>query len=374
MRVLHLLSCRGWSSDAYWAARIAREFARRGHEVTLGCRDGTEERVVARARAEGVDRITTFAFAGGLRPDADFSDVRRLRAAVAEADVIHVHRGKEHWLAAVANRLCRTPRPIIRTRHIVQAVRPHAGNRWLYQRATALVVTVTNAIREQYLASGLLPASRVVALPGGADLEACHARPGTPDARRRLGGAPDNPLLGMVSGLRVMKGHGVVIEAAARLAAEGLRPRFAFVGRGSQETAIRNAIDRAGLGDQIMIAGFAENLPAALAALDVALYVPVESEGMSRVVFEYMAAARPLIASRVGVVPEILNDGEHAVLVPGGDPDALAAAIARLLGNAPLRARLGESARRLLADRFSGARVAEALESHYDRLLSFASP
>jgi glycosyltransferase involved in cell wall biosynthesis len=374
MRVLHLLSCRGWSSDAYWAARIARELARRGHEVTLGCRDGTEERVIARARAEGVDRITTFAFAGGLRPDADFGDVRRLRAAVAEADVIHVHRGKEHWLAAVANRLCRTPRPIIRTRHIVQAVRPHAGNRWLYQRATALVVTVTHAIRDQYLASGLLPASRVVALPGGADLKACPARPGTPDARRRLGGAPDNPLLGMVSGLRVMKGHGVVIEAAARLAAEGLRPRFAFVGRGSQETAIRNAIDRAGLGDQIMIAGFAEDLPAALAALDVALYVPVESEGMSRVVFEYMAAARPLIASRVGVVPEILNDGEHAVLVPGGDPDALAAAIARLLRNAPLRARLGESARRLLADRFSGARVAEALESHYDRLLSFASP
>ena len=374
MRVLHLLSCRGWSSDAYWAARIAREFARRGHEVTLGCRDGTEERVIARARAEGVNRIMTFSFAGGLRPGADLGDVRRLCAAVVQADVIHVHRGKEHWLAAVANRLCRTPRPIIRTRHIMQAVRPHAGNRWLYRRATALVVTVTNAIREQYVASGLLPADRVVALPGGADLEAYHARPGTPDARRRLGAAPDRPLLGVVSGLRVMKGHGVVIEAAARLAAEGLSPRFAFVGRGSQEAAIRNAIDRAGLGDQIMIAGFAEDLPEALAALDVALYVPVESEGMSRVVFEYMAAARPLIASRVGVVPEILNDGEHAVLVPGGDPDALAAAIARLLKNAPLRARLGESARRLLADRFSGARVAEALEAHYDRLLSFASP
>src|SRR5207302_317250 len=241
-------------------------------------------------------------FAGGLRPGADVGDIRRLCAAIVQADIVHVHRGKEHWLAAVANRLCRTPRPIIRTRHIVQAVRPHAGNRWLYRQATALVVTVTNAIREQYLASGLLPANRVVALPGGADLEAYHARPGTPDARRRLGAAPDRPLLGVVSGLRVMKGHGVVIEAAARLAAEGLSP------------------------------------------------------------------------SRVGVVPEILNDGEHAVLVPGGDPNALAAAIARLLKNAPLRARLGESARRLLADRFSGARVAEALEAHYDRLLSFASP
>ncbi len=102
MRVLHLMSCRGWSSDAYWAARIARELARRGHEVTLGCRRRTGERVIARARAEGIDRITTFAFSGGLRPGADLGDIRRLRAAFAEADVVHVHRGKEHWLAAAS--------------------------------------------------------------------------------------------------------------------------------------------------------------------------------------------------------------------------------------------------------------------------------
>lgn len=57
MRILQLVSCRGWSSDAYWAARISRELARRGHEVTLGCRRGTEAAVIERARAEGVERI-----------------------------------------------------------------------------------------------------------------------------------------------------------------------------------------------------------------------------------------------------------------------------------------------------------------------------
>jgi len=93
---------------------------------------------------------------------------------------------------------------------------------------------------------------------------------------------------------------------------------------------------------------------------------------MSRVVFEYMAAARPLIASRVGVVPEILNDGEHASWSPEATPTRWLAAIARLLRNAPLRARLGESARRLLADRFS-ALVSPRPGIHYDRLLSFAS-
>ena len=70
--------------------------------------------------------------------------------------------------------------------------------------------------------------------------------------------------------------------------------------------------------------GFVDDGPAAMAALDVGLYVPLESDGMSRVVFEYLAAGRPLIASRVGVVAETLVDGEHAALVPAGDPAALA--------------------------------------------------
>src|SRR5439155_1753834 len=83
-----------------------------------------------------------------------------LVAKLGEADLVHVHRGKEHWLAAAANRLSRTPRPIVRTRHIAHAVRAHAANRWLYRRATAWVVTVTDAIRGQYIASGLLEPGR----------------------------------------------------------------------------------------------------------------------------------------------------------------------------------------------------------------------
>ena len=170
MRILHLVSCRGWSSDAYLAARVSAELARRGHEVWLGCRRGTQARVIDRARAEGVERIEVFEFRGGLGPRPDVADVRRLLAWLPRVDVVHVHRGKEHWLSAVANRLSRTPRPLVRTRHIVQAVRPHAANRWLYRRATALVHTVSETIRQQYIAGGLVTADRVVALPGGVDV------------------------------------------------------------------------------------------------------------------------------------------------------------------------------------------------------------
>jgi glycosyltransferase involved in cell wall biosynthesis len=369
MKVLQLVSCRGWSSDAYWAARVTRELERRGHEVTLGYRAGTDERVGARARREGVTRLATFDFAGGLRPRRDAADVRRLARALASADVVHVHRGKEHWLAAVANRIGRGRRPLVRTRHIVQAVRPHAGNRWLYRHATDLVVTVSEAIRRQYVAARLVAPGRVIALPGGADAEAFRPHAADPALRARLGVADGTPLIGMVAGLRVMKGHGVTVDAVARLRARGVDAHVVFIGQGRWEERVRRMVKDRGLEERVTLAGFVPDVPAAMAALDVALYVPLESDGMSRVVFEYLAAGRALVAARTGVVPEILNDGEHAVLVPAGDAGALSDALARLLSDPPLRARLGTAGRRLVESDYSGARVAERLEAHYAGLL-----
>jgi glycosyltransferase involved in cell wall biosynthesis len=367
VRILQLVSCRGWSSDAYLAARLSAELSRRGHEVWLGCRRGTAAQVAERARAEGAERFVDFAFRGGTGP-GDAADVRRLLAWLSRVDIVHAHRGKEHWLAAVANRLSATPRPLVRTRHIVQAVRPHRANRWLYGRATALVHTVSETIRRQYIEGGLLAAERIVTAPGGVD--ATRYRPEPPDAclRGRLGADDRTLLVGLVAGLRVMKGHDIVIEAVAGLGAAADRIRVAFVGAGSQEKAIRSAIERHGLSARIALAGFAADLPPVLAALDVALYVPLESEGMSRMVFEYLAAARPLIAARVGLVPEILRHAEHALLVPGGDASALGAGLAELRDDAALRARLAAAGHALVRERYSGARLAEALERQYTRL------
>jgi glycosyltransferase involved in cell wall biosynthesis len=369
VRILQLVSCRGWSSDAYWAARVSRELERRGHHVLLGCRRGTETAVIDRARAEGVSAIETFEFASGVRPAADGLDLRRLARAIRGADVVHVHRGKEHWLAVAASRLGGRRRPIVRTRHIAHTVRAHAANRWLYRRATALVVTVSDAIRQQYLAAGLLTPERVVALPGGADAEAFRPRDADPVIRTSLGPA-DVPLIGLVSGFRVMKGHQIVVDAAARLLASGRRAHVAFVGRGPGEPLIRQAIERAGLARHVTVAGWAADLPAVMATLDVALYAPLESDGMSRVLFEYLAAGRPVIAARTGVVPEVLTDGRHALLVPAGDAAALTAALTRLLDDAELRGRLGRAGRRRLVEHFSGARIAEALEAQYARLVA----
>jgi glycosyltransferase involved in cell wall biosynthesis len=141
-----------------------------------------------------------------------------------------------------------------------------------------------------------------------------------------------------------------------------------FIGAGSFDAAIRRAVADAGLADRISMAGFVADLPAAIAGLDAALYAAFESDGMSRVLFEYLAMGKPVVATRVGVASEVLEDGRTALLVPAGESVALAGALERLLDDAALRARLGAEGSALARARFSGAEVARALASLYARL------
>jgi glycosyltransferase involved in cell wall biosynthesis len=364
--VLQIVSCRGWSSDAYWAARATVELERAGHDVTLVCKRRSEERVIRRAREAGVTRIETLSLRSGLGPLADALDLQRLVAWLPGAQVLHVHRSKEHWLAALANRMSSLRRPLVRTRHIVQPVRPHALNRWLYGRATDQVVTVTEAIRRQLVAGGLGVEDRVVTMPGGVDAERFRPPAGPPPERgirSTLGLPADVPIVGLVSGFRVMKGHQTAVEAAARLAATGRRVHLLLIGQGPFVRKVRAQIGAAGLG--ISILGYVDDLPAVLAALDVALYPALESDGMSRVLFEYLAAGVPVVASRVGVVPEILEDGRTARLVPPGEAAPLAEAIAGLLDDPARRAEIGAAGAALVRARYSGARLAERLTALY---------
>jgi len=218
------------------------------------------------------------------------------------------------------------------------------------------------------LAAGLAPSNRVVALPGGADGERFRPDGDGPTVRRELGLPAGLPIVGLLSGFRVMKGHAVVVEAAQWLAGAGRDFHLVFVGQGPCEAAIRESVARAGLGDRASFLGFIEDPARVVGALDIALYPPLESDGMSRALFEYLAAGRAVIASRVGVAAEVLTDGDSALLVPGGDAPELARALDRLLEDGALRRRLGDRAAALAHERLTGARVTARLIDHYRQL------
>jgi glycosyltransferase involved in cell wall biosynthesis len=198
---------------------------------------------------------------------------------------------------------------------------------------------------------------------------------------RESGGGERSPLppdLGLPSGalpvtyvanLREDKAHLCLVEAARRVVVAVPAVRFLLVGREDREAApVRAKIRELGLEGVVVPTGPRRDVPAILRATCVVAH-PGEQEGLSNAILEAMAAGVPVVASRAGGNPEAVSDGETGLLVPPGDPDALASAILELLRNPAIAEAMGRAGRKRLRDRFSLAGMVTGIEESYIELL-----
>ncbi len=144
-----------------------------------------------------------------------------------------------------------------------------------------------------------------------------------------------------------IKGQDMLLRAAARLAKEGGEaPWVMLIGKGEDMDKLKSLAQELGVSGRTAIVGYQESLARPLAACDALAFPSLRSEGTSRVLFECLASGRPVAASRVGCVDEIVRDGREGILVPPGDDAALARALAELRADPARARRMGESARR----------------------------
>jgi len=161
----------------------------------------------------------------------------------------------------------------------------------------------------------------------------------------------------------VRKGHAVLLAAAAGLASAAPRLRYVFCGEGRQAEALARAA--AALDGAVEMVGFRRDVAACLAAADI-VALPSLQEGLGVAALEAMAAGRPVVASRVGGLAEAVVHEETGLLVPPGDPTALAAALARLARDPDLRARLGAAGHARVLARYTATRMAEGTLACYE--------
>jgi glycosyltransferase involved in cell wall biosynthesis len=224
---------------------------------------------------------------------------------------------------------------------------------------TSATVANCAAAREALIADEKPDPDTVVVLPNGVDLDRFLAL--EPPA-----GPPC--CVGAVANLRHVKGLDVLVDAAARLADDFPDLCFLVAGEGEERPNLQQQIRAARLEGRFLLLGSQEDVPAFLAGLDVAV-LPSRAEGMSNAVLEYMAAARPIVATRVGATPEMIHNGKHGLLVPPGDAVALAAAIGRLAADRPLAARLAWAARCRACQEYSRSAMVRRFEEFYTRLV-----
>lgn len=200
-------------------------------------------------------------------------------------------------------------------------------------------------------------ARKVVVLENGVDLGRFETLPAPRFATR--------PRIGVVANLRPVKGVDVFAHAAALI--DDPTATFHVAGDGEQRPELERLIDNLGLSDRFHLPGNVADVPGFLAGLDVVV-LPSHAEGMSNAVLEALAAGRPVVATDVGANAHLLGGGAFGVLVPPGDPAALAAAIDRLLAN-PARARaLAAAGRAHVRATYSRDAMRRRFEQFYERL------
>lgn len=216
-------------------------------------------------------------------------------------------------------------------------------------------------------------------IPNGVDTDAfAPAGPARQSEAREELDVHGDPTFLYYGHLSPWKGVDTLVEALPQLLDEHPASRclLAHTPYGDGGRELRDRLEELGVRDRVRLAGVTD-VSDLLAAADVAVLPQRASVGTAchpNVLLECMAGGLPVVASRVGSIPEVVDDGVHGLLVPPGDPAALGQALSRLAGDPSLRRKLGREARRRVEDRFTWPTVADDLEAFYEDLLSETRP
>lgn len=176
-------------------------------------------------------------------------------------------------------------------------------------------------------------------------------------------------VLGTVAHLSREKGHGTLLEAARLLAGRGLSFHLVLVGEGRLRETLQTMARQFGLADRVTFTGFRQDSEALMRQFDV-FCLPSLSEGLSSAILAAMASGQPVVSTRVGGIPELVQEGETGYLVSPDAPEELADALARLIGDGELRRKLGGAGRKRIESCFTLGHKLDASEAAYRRLLS----
>jgi glycosyltransferase involved in cell wall biosynthesis len=223
-------------------------------------------------------------------------------------------------------------------------------------RAATKVVANSAAARAMLELEGIARKS-IAVIPNGVDADATPAR--RPELLRR----PVRSVI-TVANLRAEKNHETVIEAAAILAKPYPDVRFLIVGDGPRRRELEALATARNLGGRVMFLGYRDDVPSLLAGADI-FVLPSRSEAFPNGAIEAMAAGLPVVASAVGGLLELIDDGRTGMLVPPGDPGQLAAALRRLIDDRSFAAALGSAARTDVRLRYSFDRMVSDFEDLY---------
>lgn len=351
----------------------------RGHDSCLVCgvpgpREGSMEEDAVRAGAKLCHLASLRRDPHPINDASAMLELYRMFRRV-RPDVVSTHMSKAGAIGRVAARAAGVP-VIVHTYHgkgfhVFAGWKEQmtlAAERTLARLATGNIV-VSDRQRAEFESLRIAPDTLQV-IRYGLDLESFH-RAAPADLRSELGLPAGTSLVGVVARVVAIKGQDVLLGAAARLRQRLPDVHFVIAGDGDARPAFERLAVELGVADRVHFLGWRRDIPAVLGALSlVVLPTVMDFEGTPLAVIEALAAGRPVVASDVGGVAEVVRHGETGLLVPPRAPEALADAIATQLGNPQRAQQMADAGRALVLDRYGREAMVDATERYFLRLLA----
>lgn len=267
-------------------------------------------------------------------------------------DIVHTHSSKAGFVGRLAARMAGVSRILYTPHgHVFHSyygsplTRLFIALERFAARFTERIIVLTNAEAEQHIAVGVGTRGQFIIIPSGVDLAAVRAEArGAARVRCELGLSGDTPIIGSVARLVPVKGLRYLVEAMPAILRRCPAAHLVLAGDGDERPMLARLGREHGIADRVHLLGFRPDAAAVTAALN-AFVLPSLNEGQGRVLVTAMALGVPIVATKVGGVPEVVEDGRQGLLVPSADPQALAEAVAALLTQPEYAAVLGASGR-----------------------------
>ena len=353
MRILHVITPKRFSGGELTCVQVCEELVERGHEILVATKRCAP---VEAALAQRGIPYRVAAVGNKFNPAVPLTIARLIRSTGAE--VVHTHHSTASLWGSYGAWLMGVPC----VAHV------HAINTSIWLLSATHIIACAEAVKDHLVKQGR-PADRISVVYNAVEADGL-AEVDPAAVRSALGLRPDCLLVTVAAHLSRKKGHAVLLEALVMLRARLPGVQCVMMGEGGELEGLRELAERLRLTEVARFVGYRRDAKEIMAASDVVALPSLVGEGLPLSLLEAAARARPIVATGLAGVPELVIDGETGFTVAPGDANALADRLGQLLGDPGLRARMGAAARELVARRFTRAGRAEAIERIYERALA----
>jgi glycosyltransferase involved in cell wall biosynthesis len=383
-KILRVIARLNMGGPALHVAYLTAGLRERGYDTTLvaGSLARGEDSMAFVADACDVDVVRIDELGREISPLRDLVATLRLARLIRRErpDILHTHTAKAGTVGRVAALLAgrHAPPIVVHTFH-GHVLRGYFGplrswfflrlERWLAKRTTALIA-VSPQVRDDLVALGVAPPERFVVIRLGIELgeRVASEQDGRAETRRYLGIPPDRFAIGWIGRMTAVKRTDDALVAFKRLRDDGVDAVLCLVGDGPDRPQLERRAHELGVVRDTLFLGYQENVAPFYAAFD-ALVLPSSNEGTPVSAIEALAAGRPVVATRVGGVPDVVQEGEDGFLVEPGATDDLAGRLAELAHSPKLRERMGRAGRERVLPRYAVERLVDDVDRLYRSLL-----